>query len=52
MALKNDWKIFSNFRLLGGGAIGNSKNARPSGGTYSRDILVTASLTAGFFKEI
>lgn len=52
LRLDDGWSCFSGLRILGGGAIGNSKKERISGGTYNKDVLLTASLTAGLIKEM
>ena len=52
VTLENQLQIFSNFRILGGGAIGNSKKPRFSKETYSKDVFVTMSLTLGLQKII
>lgn len=41
------WALFMGTRALGGGAIGDNSQARPTGGTYSSNVLNTLSPTLG-----
>lgn len=41
------WAFFVGTRALGGGAIGSSKEVRPTGGSYSANVLNTLSATLG-----
>lgn len=52
LMLEEGWGCYSGLRILGGGAIGNAKTKRISGGTYNKDILLTTSLTAGIFRRM
>ena len=41
------WGFFVGTRALGGGAIGSSKEVRPTGGTYNANVLNTMAATLG-----
>ncbi len=49
--IRKGFSAFANLRFLGGGAIGTSKTERSSGGKYSRDELLTMSITMGLQKS-
>lgn len=47
LELDGAWSCFAGLRILGGGAVGNAREKRLSGGTLTKDTIVTSSLTAG-----
>ena len=51
-SFEDNWQGFAGFRLLGGGAEGNSNKKRQGEYTYTKDVLGTLSFTVGLSKTL